>query len=131
MDGPVPEFAPELGPCWLWTAAPDGKGYGAFSDTGRVVVKAHIWAWEAEHGPTPDGLELDHLCRVKLCVRPSHLEAVTHGENVSRARKARTRCRRGHDLTDPANVRIRQRDGARICRACAREHDAAWRERNQ
>lgn len=37
------------------------------------------------NGPLPPGLELDHLCRNKSCVRPDHLEAVTHRENMRRA----------------------------------------------
>lgn len=127
-DGPVPTHRPDLGACWLWLAATDGRGYGAFSDDNRRVVKAYAWAWVQEHGAVPDGLELDHVCRVKACVRPSHMEPVTHGENVRRGRLARTHCGRGHDL---ANARIRPRDGARICRECAREDDAAWRERNR
>lgn len=125
-DGPIPECDPTLGPCWIWTAATDRDGYGVFSVVRGLLRKAHIWAWEQINGPTPDGLELDHLCRVKGCVRPSHLEAVTHGENISRARKARTHCRRGHDFS---TARIRKRDGARICRECAREDRLAYEQR--
>lgn len=126
--GPVPECRPDLGPCWIWLAAPDGKGYGAFSLTGRKITKAHIWSWTDANGPVPEGLELDHVCRVKLCVRPSHLEPVTHGENVSRARKARTTCRWGHDLSDAA---IRKSDGARLCRTCTREWSRAFKQRQR
>lgn len=97
-----------------------------FGAQGRKVVKAYAWAWVQENGPVPEGLELDHLCLVKLCVRTSHLEPVTHGVNVSRARKARTTCRWGHDLADAA---IRKRDGARLCRRCQREWNAAYRAR--
>lgn len=130
-DGPVPEYAPHLGPCWIWTAAPDGNGYGAFwSGPGRVV-KAYRWAWEAEHGPVPDGLELDHLCRVTLCVRPSHLEAVTHAENMARSvRPPVAFCPAGHDQAEHGYV---DSAGARRCRPCkqqtSREASRRWRER--
>lgn len=116
-DGPVPVTDPSLGPCWLWTASV-GNDYGVFSVEGRLV-QAHRWAWSSENGPVPDGLVLDHLCNVSLCVRPSHLEPVTPRENEDRRRARKTACVHGHPYT-PENVRIRP-DGRRRCRACERE----------
>ena len=96
---PAPAHRPGLGSCWLWTGAVlkgngrnagGGRGYGQF----RVGLKAngqqhmkgsHVWAWEQENGPVPAGLELDHLCFIRACVRPSHLEPVTGTENQRRA----------------------------------------------
>lgn len=69
--------------CWLWTAYVNDDGYGMFRDNGRLL-SAHVWSYEHEHGPVPDGLELDHTCRVRACVNPAHLEPVTHAENVRR-----------------------------------------------
>jgi hypothetical protein len=46
---------------------------------------AHIVYWEGEHGPVPEGLELDHLCRNPPCVNPAHLEPVTHQQNMQRS----------------------------------------------
>lgn len=88
-DGPIPEFAPDLGPCWIWVGAiAQQTGYGAFGVRRGVDdwprVNAHRWAYLNEVGPIPEGLELDHLCRVRACVRPTHLEAVTHLVNVRR-----------------------------------------------
>lgn len=88
LDGPVPDYAPELGPCHIWTGAILGTGYGALRCDGRTV-RAHTFGWQIEHGPVPDGLELDHLCRVRPCVRNSHLEPVTRAENLRRGRVAR------------------------------------------
>jgi hypothetical protein len=51
---------------------------------GRVRMKAHIAFYERFKGPIPDGLDLDHLCRVPRCVRPEHLEAVTTAVNCQR-----------------------------------------------
>lgn len=84
-NGPIPDYAPHLGPCWLWTGGKSSKRapYGQFRLPDRLVL-SHKWAWEAENGPVPGGLELDHLCRVQPCVRPSHLQAVPHRTNVLR-----------------------------------------------
>src|SRR4051812_32042472 len=78
-DGPVPEFNPSLGPCWLWTAA-TRNGYGKI---GRKVegafhtYDAHRVSYESLRGCIPTGMQLDHLCRVNGCVNPDHLEPVT------------------------------------------------------
>jgi hypothetical protein len=86
--------------CWLWNASTDGQGYGKLR-VGKKFMPAHIFAYEAEEGAVPEGLELDHLCRVRLCVRPSHLEIVTHKVNCQR-RSLHNRkrfCKNGHELT--------------------------------
>lgn len=70
--------------CWLWTGY-ISKGYGLMSMGNRVQRPAHIVVYEHLVGPIPDGLELDHLCRVKRCVNPDHLEPVTHAVNCQRA----------------------------------------------
>lgn len=124
-DGPLPEARPELGPCALWTAALDTQGYGRFRDADGRVTSAHIWAWINERGPVPLGLELDHLCRRRACVRTSHLEPVTHAENARRGlaginHASRTHCPRGHPY-DEENTYIIPSTGGRLCRTCRRE----------
>ena len=117
--------------CWVWTAARDTRGYGLFW-LNRRWIGAHRFAYEADRGPIPPGLELDHLCRNKQCVRPSHLEPVTHRENTVRAvpykHHARgprvTHCRAGHEYT-PANTKTHL--GRRSCRACANEANRRYR----
>lgn len=69
--------------CWLWTANKSYDGYGRFMLKGKVRF-AHRVAYAAIIGEVGSGKELDHLCRVRHCVNPSHLEAVTHAENVRR-----------------------------------------------
>lgn len=89
--------------CWEWVAGKDSGGYGQIG-VDRRVKRAHRVAYEAIVGPIPEGLELDHLCRNRACVRPEHLEPVTRYENVRRgngwagtnARK--THCPKGHEL---------------------------------
>ena len=81
-DGP-PSAMVGLGNCWIWKAG-KVKNYGQFVIRHGVMIPAHRWAYEEANGTVPVGLELDHLCRNRSCVRPSHLEAVTHRENVIR-----------------------------------------------
>lgn len=92
-DGPLPAHRPELGPCWLWTggqnAHPSGNYGRAWDRAKKVYVYAHRVAYEALAGPIPDGLDLDHLCRVRLCVNPLHLEPVTRQVNLLRGHAAR------------------------------------------
>lgn len=70
--------------CWIWTASIYGKGYGKYTVRGKHYA-AHRYAYELIKGKIPDGMQLDHLCRNKLCVNPDHLEPVTNAENQRRA----------------------------------------------
>ena len=70
--------------CWLWTGAVNVAGYGNFYLAGRWVV-AHRFAYESMRDEIPEGLTLDHLCRITSCVNPWHLEPVSNEENVRRA----------------------------------------------
>ena len=123
FDGPT--VRAELGPCWLWTAHIDDDGYGTFNPTHARPVKAHHWSYEHLIGPI-DAETLDHLCRVKHCVKPWHLDPCSFGENVLRggnppARNARkTECPRGHPLSGD-NLRIY--GGRRYCHICMLERD--------
>jgi hypothetical protein len=73
-------------PCWIWQLALSKAGYGVYGGgSGDERGLAHRWYWAERNGPVPDGLELDHLCRVRACVNPDHLEPVTHRENCRRA----------------------------------------------
>ncbi len=120
--------------CWIWLGSRRGKDYSAFPLNNKMVA-AHVWAWEQENGPVPDGLELDHLCRTHLCVRPSHLEAVTPRENVLRgesfaaANASKTHCPSGHPYSDE-NTYIRP-DGGRECRRCHLRHSRAYQRKQR
>src|SRR5215216_311275 len=69
QQGPIPQHRPELGPCWIWIGSTNPDGYGRFR-IGNRTVAAYRYAWELLVGPFPEGLEPDHLCRVRACVRP-------------------------------------------------------------
>jgi hypothetical protein len=111
----------DSGECWLWTASLDPCGYGQFFYDGRPR-KAHRVAYESECGPIPAGLELDHLCKTRHCVRISHLEAVTHRENLLRgdtfqaSNAAKTHCKRGHAFNEKNTHHLPT--GGRKCRPC-------------
>lgn len=114
------------GDCWLWTATINASGYGSFS-FGKTAALAHRASFELFVRRIAEGMELDHLCEVRHCVNPAHLEEVTHAENVRRTaqRQARrdagaTHCPRGHEFT-PENTKS-SAQGTRSCRQCSRDY---------
>ena len=112
--------------CVVWTGSLTAEGYGNLRIPGEDRNDyAHRVSYELHVGAIPEGLVIDHLCRNRACVNPSHLEPVPHIENVRRGLGPyglRTTCKHGHDVTDPANV-YTQPDGGRRCRICARASD--------
>ena len=112
--------------CWLWRRAiTNNTGYGQLSIRGRVY-KAHRVAYEAFVGPIPDGLHIDHLCRVRACVNPWHLEPVTPLENTRRGAGpvSRACCPLGHPYDEANTYRA---SGRRYCRLCQRTRLAIWK----
>lgn len=97
-------------PCWVWMASIHPLGYGTFSfrnaDNTFKQGQAHRWSYEQENGEIPDGLEIDHLCKSRDCVNPTHLEAVTHAENCRRKTDGVTNCKLGHPLNEKRKCRI-------------------------
>lgn len=116
---------------WEWQGFRDYDGYGqaAGENTYEGCKPAHRVVYEMMVGPIPEGLQLDHLCRNRACVKPSHVEPVSGAENIRRgqspaAKNARkTHCLRGH-FYDEVNTYVSP-DGRRSCRTCHRERMAA------
>lgn len=104
--------------CWLWTGAVNDSGYGVIlGPDSKHLVYAHRVAYEKLVGPVPEDKQLDHLCRVRRCVNPAHVEPVTHLENIQRGTRARTHCRRGHEY-NPTNTYYYP--SGRQCKLCAK-----------
>lgn len=123
--------------CWLWTARIHSNGYGALTVANRRLL-AHRVSYQHFVGPIRDGLQIDHLCRVRHCVNPAHLEAVTCAENIRRGNTGKaaatraalvTHCPKGHEYT-PENTALDTR-GCRHCRACHRERSRQRSKTNE
>lgn len=127
------------GECWLWTAALDRDGYGRFSIQ-RKERRAHRIAYELAVGTIPDGLVVDHLCRVVACCNPAHLEVVTSPENTRRGftfrrenglllAAQRPECANGHKYEEGSY--LMRRGKYRVCKACNRDRQIRWKQRQQ
>lgn len=130
--------------CWHWRGSLNENGYGmSYLGGGRQL--AHRRMYELLVGPIPEGLTLDHLCRIRFCVNPDHLEPVTLLENLARAKRFRNlahthtrahkakrlagHCRKGHELT-PDNVLLSARPSGIVrkkCKACQHAAQEAHR----
>lgn len=109
--------------CWLWLGRPRPNGYGNLGRGGRGgrVILAHRAAYEIHVGVIPEGLTIDHLCRVRACVNPWHLEPVPGVVNLKRGQAPsainarKTHCLRGHAFDE---VNTYWRPKGRDCKEC-------------
>ena len=119
--------------CWIWTGAFRGEGYPNYYDGTRTRI-GHRVAYEHLVGPIPDGYQVDHLCKVRLCVNPHHLEAVTARVNTLRStspsalRSQQTHCKNGHLLPEE---RFLGKRWMRRCLECYTVGQAAYKARKK
>lgn len=128
--------------CWLWLGGISERGYGRVAHNGKQY-SAHRVSYEATFGAVPDGLVIDHLCRVHGCVNPHHLEVVTQRENIFRGRSPlatairnkiifgharKPDCSRGHAKIFGA---LRRGTKMMICLDCKRVNNLARSERRR
>ncbi|NBW15797.1 MAG: HNH endonuclease [Caulobacteraceae bacterium] len=110
--------------CWLWLGSVDRCGYGKIS-AGRETL-AHRASYKIFKGFICEGNEIDHLCKTRSCVNPSHLESVTHAENIARAdytknhrNGVKTQCKHGHQFTkENTTIEIWKGRPRRKCKTC-------------
>ena len=122
--------------CWLWQGAHHQEGYGVFNN--GKLIGSHRWIYQQVFGDIPKGYEIDHLCKVTACVRPSHLEAVTPSENVRRssswhhfvesASKIRE-CPQGHSYSDENTYKDKK--NCRHCKTCDRNRARAYQTKKR
>lgn len=129
--------------CWIWQGTLGGyrKLYGQWRCESIAMTRfAHRWAFFFTHGRWPaEGMEIDHACAVPMCVNPSHLDEVTHKQNMNRSWLAaivgqaeQTHCKRGHPLFGPNLKLVKTKSGGirRRCHECSlatsRRFNARW-----
>lgn len=120
--------------CWLWLGAIDQDGYAS-----RYTHRMHRAIYETLIGPIAEGLVTDHLCRVRRCVNPNHIEPVSNrvnvlrGTGISAANARKGHCKNGHEFT-PENTYVYTRKGRppeRACAECRRENVRRYRARKK
>lgn len=136
-DRLLDRVAAGYGGCWIFTGHVGRTGYGWLKDDRQKTQTVHRIAYEAFVGPVPAGLHLDHLCRVRRCVNPYHLEAVAQrvnslrGESFSAINARKTHCAQGHEFS-PENTYYKpngDKPPTRQCRRCMAEWQAAYYRR--
>lgn len=88
-NGPIHQYRPELGRCWLWTHCHDEAGYGRIQEAGKgsKLLRSNCASYELHNGPIPAGLQILHNCDNPPCVNPAHLFLGTHQDNMDDKRK--------------------------------------------
>jgi len=115
-----------IGPCHVFRGSKN-CGYGWVGVKGSKSILVHRYIWEAENGPIPEDMMIDHMCRNRACCNVDHLRVVTSRINAienslstSAKNAAKTHCLRGHELTEANTCRTKRK--GRRCRLCNRLH---------
>lgn len=132
-------FEPNTG-CWLWDGSVTHNGYGIFSrqfgdKTSSTVIHRMTYRWYK--GEIPEDLELDHLCQVRCCANPEHMEPVTNKENFDRSMKrgkivqAWLKCEKGHHLTEGNICYYTIKNSGKIKKRCRECQKVRWKKNHK
>ena len=116
--------------CWEWTGSKNTDGYGKMRFNGKTIY-IHRFIYEYFYGPIQAELELDHLCKNRVCANPEHLEAVSHTENILRGtsfvsiNSKKTHCPQGHEYS--LDNTYHTPAGRRACRTCQKDYQIKWK----
>ena len=121
----------QSGDCWQWLGLLDHHGYGSIAlmsaEIDKRRWKAHRLAWQLTQGAIPEDKVLDHLCRNRACVNPSHLRVVTHRQNsvensesLAAQNASKKLCLHGHSDWK-VTVQSGRTHKRRVCMTCKRE----------
>jgi HNH endonuclease len=125
FNGPLATTRPELGPCWIWLGSTDKDGYGRITFDGKTR-RVHRVTYALVKGNIPEESEPDHLCRVRACGNPIHLELVSSHENLLRSNcpaalnARKNHCPQGHALVPGNLIASELKRGHRPCLTCRR-----------
>jgi hypothetical protein len=124
------------GGCWEWAGFVDKDGYGHFMKETGLHVGAHRFSYELFVGDIPEDMQIDHLCRNRKCINPTHLEVVTLKENVLRGHGItatnlrKTRCVNGHEFSE-LNTMYARGGEKRVCAECSRRRCLEYQKRKR
>lgn len=122
--------------CWIWNSFCNSKGYGRIWLDGKPRP-AHRVSYQHFIGPIEEGMTIDHLCRVRCCINPQHLEAVTsrvntlRGIGVTSINNKKTHCNHGHEFSEANTYHLGGNMNWRECRACRKSRSANRRSNRQ
>jgi hypothetical protein len=119
------------GECLLWTGYVDRDGYGRIRVNGKNVP-VHVFHYEYEKGKIPEGMVSDHLCKIRNCHNPEHVEPVTPLENLRRGfgvfNSDPDKCINGHNYEEGA-ISTKGRFDTKVCLVCTRIQDTVRRRK--
>lgn len=122
MDRWMRRTAPrEPGTCWVWKGLRSPNGYGVFGQK----VYAHRWTYAEMVGPIPRGMVIDHICRNRACVNPSHLRLATKRQNsLENSESPIAKNHKKESCPTCGGAYETRKNGWRFCRPCCNEN---WR----
>jgi len=120
----------QAGDCIEFRGPVNNSGYAKFWYMGKTTY-AHRVSFIVARGGIPEGKQIDHKCRNKICINPKHLGYVTPQENIARSMKHRTHLRAVQEsaLCPKGHTKAYNTTKTGHCKTCKNEYNKAYRER--